>query len=96
MTNLNQQLIEGAFALLTACITQVATKDTARSVRWAFLSEALYAAETTEALTELTRAAFVSTNVLPKAVPDMRPQRLMLTQSLLIGHSEPKYPKMAA
>jgi mannose/cellobiose epimerase-like protein (N-acyl-D-glucosamine 2-epimerase family) len=96
MTNSDQQLIQDAFALLAACIAQVAAKDTAGSVRWAFLSEALYAAETIEALTDPTRDAFAPTGFPQKAAPDMHFQRLMLTQSLLIGQSMPKHPKVAA
>jgi hypothetical protein len=96
MTSWEQQLNQDAFTLLAACILQVAAKDTAGSVRWAFLSEALYAAETIEALTDPMRDAFAPTGFPPKAAPDMRFQRLMLTQSLLIGHSMSKHPKVAA
>jgi hypothetical protein len=96
MTSPNQQLMEDAFTLLAACIAEAATKDKTGPVCRAFLSEALYAAETIEALTDPTRHASVPLDILPKAAPDMRFQRLILTQSLLIGHSMPKHPKVAA
>jgi hypothetical protein len=96
MTSWEQQLNQDAFTLLAACILQVAAKGTAGSDRRAFSNEALCAAETIEALTDPTRDAFAPTSFPAKAAPDMRFQRLMLTQSLLIGHSVPKHPKMAA
>jgi hypothetical protein len=91
MASSDQHLIQAALALLAACIAQVVAKDTAGSVRSVFLSGALYAAETIEALTDPTRDAFAPTNFAPKAAPDMRHQRLMLTRSLLIGHSKPTH-----
>ena len=96
MTNSDQQQIQDAFALLVACIARAAARDTAGSVRSAILSAALYAAETIEALTDPARDAFAPTSFPPKAVPNMRSLRLMLTQSLLIGHSRPKHLEAAA
>jgi hypothetical protein len=96
MTSSEQPLKQDALALLAACVPLVVAKDTAGSVRRAFLNEALCAAETIEALMDPTRDAPVPLDILPRAAPDMRFQRLMLTQSLLVGHRKPKHLRVTA
>ena len=83
-------------ALLTVCLSQVTARETSGPVRSALLSEAADAAETIEALADPSRDSFVPTSFLPRTSPDMRPDRLLLAQSLLIGHTRSGNLKVAA
>jgi hypothetical protein len=96
MTTSDQQQLQGAFALLAASTSQMAARNSVGAVCSTLLSAALCAAETIEALTDPARDAFAPQGFPPKAAPDMRPQRLLLTQSLLTGHGSPKHLKAAA
>ena len=96
MTILDQRRVQNAWALLTACLSQVTARQTSGPVRSALPSEATNAAETIEALTDPSRDTFAPTSVPPRAAPDMRPDRLLLAQSLLIGHARPRHLKVAA
>ena len=87
MTNSDQLQLQGAFALLAACMSQLIIRGTGGPARSAFLSQVLDAVETIEALVDPTRDGFVPTSFPPKASPDMRPDRLLLAQSLLVGHA---------
>ena len=96
MTNSDYQQVQGAFALLTACIGQLTAGRTSALVRSALLSGAMDAAETVEALADPARDGFVPTSFPPKLSPDLRRQRLMLAQSLLVGHASPCHLRSAA
>jgi hypothetical protein len=96
MTNSDQQQLQGTFALLAACTSQMVATTSVGAVCSTLLSTALCAAEAIEALTDPARDAFAPQGFLPKAAPDMRPQRLLLTQSLLTWHGSSKHLKAAA
>ncbi|TPG41872.1 hypothetical protein EAH89_28525 [Roseomonas nepalensis] len=96
MTILDQRRVQSAWALLTACLSQVTARQTSEQVRFALLSEATDAAETIEALADPSRDVFAPTSFPPKAAPDMRPDRLLLAQSLLLGHARSRHLKVAA
>ena len=77
-------------------MTQLTAGATSGLVHSAFLTEALCALETIEAVVDPTRDGFAPTSFPPKVAPDMRPQRLMLAQLLLIGHAHPSHLRAAA
>ena len=96
MTNSDQQQAQDALALLTACVIQLNARGLSSPVRAVFLSEALCAMDTLEALTDPTRDSFAPTSFPPRASPDMRLDRLLLAQSLLMGHRRSSHLKVAA
>lgn len=96
MTNSDQQQVQGAFASLTACMSQMTARETSALVRSALLSEALDAAERIEALADPTRDGFVPTSFPPTATPDRRRPWPRLAQPRLGRHASPRHRRSAA
>ncbi|TPG42335.1 hypothetical protein EAH89_28130 [Roseomonas nepalensis] len=96
MTNSDHQQVQGAFALLTACMSQLAARETSALARSALLSEALDAAETMEALADPTRDGFMPTSFPPTVSPEMHRPWPRRAPSLLAGRASPRHRRSAA